>query len=273
MNTLAARDKQLLHKAFNNGGYVLDFTDATFENFTLTSVGIDVKAKYQKSKGAALDDFFSLEDDRLIGKMINDLIQHRNDMALFGTSQIDANEGVLLKECARIAERLTASPAASQQANMIMNSSFSSPYINQQVNLMYDAIDKGNSTEAIGKAKELVESCAKTILEQRDVPFTKADDYTTLVNAALKELKLKRESVPDDKKASETIKKILSSLTQSVLGIAELRNSYGSGHGKTNDYTGLSKRHARLAVGSAATATIFMWDTHCAMGKDDKTTR
>ena len=43
--------------------------------------------------------------------------------------------------------------------------------------------------------------------------------------------------------------------------MAELRNSYGSGHGKDAKFKGLSPRHARLAVGAGVTAVHFLWET------------
>jgi hypothetical protein len=42
-------------------------------------------------------------------------------------------------------------------------------------------------------------------------------------------------------------------------GLAELRGLYGTGHGKTAE---LSARHAKLAVGAAATLATFLFETH-----------
>ena len=77
-----------------------------------------------------------------------------------------------------------------------------------------------------------------------------------------KELKLTPNDIPDEAKASTTIKSILGSLSNVVQGIAELRNSYGSGHGKDAKFRGLSPRHAKLAVGAASTLAIFLLETH-----------
>lgn len=41
-------------------------------------------------------------------------------------------------------------------------------------------------------------------------------------------------------------------------GIAELRNPYGTGHGKPDSYKGLTVRHAKLAVGSATTLVEYL---------------
>jgi hypothetical protein len=40
-------------------------------------------------------------------------------------------------------------------------------------------------------------------------------------------------------------------------GIAELRNHYGTGHGKAAGAKGLSSRHAKLAVGAAASLAVW----------------
>jgi len=47
-------------------------------------------------------------------------------------------------------------------------------------------------------------------------------------------------------------------------GIAELRNHYGSGHGREPTAKGLQPRHTRLAVGAAATLVTFLFETHLA---------
>ena len=42
---------------------------------------------------------------------------------------------------------------------------------------------------------------------------------------------------------------------------AELRGLYGTGHGKHANTEGLSARHAKLAVGAAATLVTFLFET------------
>lgn len=266
MNSLTAREKSLIKREFNQGGYVLNFSNSTFADFTFDSVGISVQDEYGLSKGASLECFFNEAEDHLAGKLLNDLIQQRKDDALFEEEDIAPNEEKLLSECQKIADRLNSIDAISSQIALVTKSSFNSAYIEQQVSQMYSSIDS-NPTDAIGKAKELLESCAKTILKERGIPYSSKTDFSELIKITLKELRLDRDSVPNDKKASETIKKTLSCLSTIINGINDLRNSYGTGHGRENDYSGLSPRHARLAVGLASTATTFLWDTHNAMPK------
>lgn len=61
---------------------------------------------------------------------------------------------------------------------------------------------------------------------------------------------------------------MLSNLGTIIQGSAELRNAYGTGHGKSKSQakSGLTPRHARLAVCAAATLGVFLFETHEARG-------
>ena len=63
-------------------------------------------------------------------------------------------------------------------------------------------------------------------------------------------------------KAAETIKRLLSNLATITQGVAELRNHYGTGHGKVASAKGLQPRHAKLAAGAASTLAVFLAETH-----------
>lgn len=78
---------------------------------------------------------------------------------------------------------------------------------------------------------------------------------------AAKVLQLTPSGVPNDAPAADTIRKILGSLSSVVAGTAELRNAYGTGHGKGPGQAGLQPRHARLVVGAASTLAMFLFET------------
>lgn len=139
---------------------------------------------------------------------------------------------------------------------------FGTAYIHKQIELMYDNVEKA-PFDAIGKAKELIETCCIEILTEMGEDISKIkDDMTKLATHTLEVLNLRASKVDDAKKGANEIKRILGGLNQIAVGIAELRNSYGSGHGKGKDFSGLTPRHARLAVGSAANLVNFLWETY-----------
>ena len=115
---------------------------------------------------------------------------------------------------------------------------------------------------AIGTAKELVESCCKSILKQRDVEFSKGADINDLTKLLVKELKLVPDGITDEVKGADNIRLILRNLTQLPHNLAQLRGLYGTGHGRDGNHRGLQPRHARLAVASAVAFIDFVADTH-----------
>ncbi|MCL2546164.1 MAG: abortive infection family protein [Oscillospiraceae bacterium] len=138
---------------------------------------------------------------------------------------------------------------------------FNSDYINMQIKIMDESIEK-SPADAIGKAKELFENCCKTVLNDLKTPIDENWDVIRLTKETCGVLKLTPDHITDSVKASTTIKKLLGNLSVISQSMAELRNSYGSGHGKDAKFKGLSPRHARLAVGSTVAAVLFIWETH-----------
>jgi hypothetical protein len=142
-----------------------------------------------------------------------------------------------------------------------LSAKFNSDYMVSQIKSMNDTIET-SPYDAIGKAKELYESCCKTILMAHHISINADWTVSRLSKEVLKVLKLTPDDISDTVKANDTIKQLLGHLSAISQSMAELRNSYGSGHGKDIKFKGLTSRHARLAVGSAVTAVHFIWETY-----------
>jgi hypothetical protein len=133
--------------------------------------------------------------------------------------------------------------------------------LRRQIDRMRDAIE-GDPSLAIGTAKEVVETTCKTILASRGLLMDESWDVSRLVKKTREALTLLPSDIPNSAKGTESIRKVLSSLGVVAQGLAELRNLYGTGHGKEGRAKGVSPRHARLAVGAAATLATFLFETH-----------
>lgn len=134
-------------------------------------------------------------------------------------------------------------------------------YVAQQITRMEAAVNNDPDL-AIGTAKELIETCCRTILRERGIGSGRATELPQLVRLTAKALALTPDDIPESAKAAELIRRLLSNLSTIAQGIAELRNLYGTGHGKEAGTKGLSSRHAKLAVGAAATLAVFFVETH-----------
>ena len=115
---------------------------------------------------------------------------------------------------------------------------------------------------AIGTAKDLVESCCKSILNRQQVNFAKTATLPDLTKLLTKELRLVPEGISDEAKGADTIRLLLRNLTTITQYLSELRSLYGSGHGRDGKHRGLEPRHARLAVGAAVAFIDFVSETY-----------
>jgi hypothetical protein len=134
-------------------------------------------------------------------------------------------------------------------------------YIQQQVKRMEESIDKDPEL-AIGTAKEFLETLCATILSERGIPVDKDIHLPALVKLTVSQLKVLPDEVSNIPHAEKTVSVLLNNLMSIAQRLAELRNAFGTGHGKSTEYVGLRKHHARLAVGAAATLAAFLFDCH-----------
>jgi hypothetical protein len=178
------------------------------------------------------------------------------------------NDGFQLVEKTRLAGKpvfigryvgLLPSPGVNTAKEIL--SGVDTSYVAQQITRMETSV-MNDPGLAIGTAKELVETCCKTILQERGVEIPKSADLSQLIKLTSKELQLTPNDIPEQAKASEVIRRLLSNLAAITQGIAELRNQYGTGHGKHAHSKGLTSRHAKLAVGAASTLAVFLAETH-----------
>ena len=264
-------EKGLFLKLFNRGGYVLDFSTADFDTFTMESVGVALCSHYGLSKGKSLNAFINESTNDKSNKLLLDLLKYyelqypdfekerdgNNDSYFYGNNN-DAY-GKYYAKCKEIAQRISSNQFSVFAAKSV-EEAFSSEYINKQMSIMLEN-QSSNPTEAIGKAKELIESCCKTILEQKGVSVNSKWDVGNLVDETMKLLEITPKHIPDTAKEATAIKAILGSLRGLASQIAIIRNAYGSGHGKSASYKGLQERHAKLAIGSSITLVNFLWDS------------
>lgn len=272
MAILTQIEKGAFLNLFIRDGYVLNFSTNSFDIFTLESVGVQLCSHYGLSKGKSLTKYI-IEDasEKEAVKLLKDLLDYytenykkeydkSTENGMFGYSEYDEKFAVLYNKCQAYMQK-----ALCITAPMIINaeqlqSGFSSDYLSKQIELMLK-MQVENPTEAIGKAKELIESCCKTILDKREVRYENGWSLSKLTGETLSVLQLTPQQVPGVEPASEYIKSLLGNLRGITSSLAKIRNSYGSGHGRSSSYIGLETRHAKLAVGCSVAFVTFIWDT------------
>ena len=109
MSDLTAVEKRRLEQYLEMGsGYVLDFSNRTFAEFVLDSTGLDIyNARYNYGSGSKanrLRGFWRVEDNRIVGKLLGDMLHY---------SSAGDNPTPLQQECRAIIARLLGNGSAS----------------------------------------------------------------------------------------------------------------------------------------------------------------
>jgi Abortive infection C-terminus len=125
------------------------------------------------------------------------------------------------------------------------------------------ALQNNDPELAVGTAKELVEAACRQLLSDAHVVPDPTWTVEKVYKEAAKTIALDVDAVPDQKPGAESIKKVLRGLALVVSGTAELRNRFGTGHGR-HRRSGLQLRHAELVTGASVTIARFLLATRTA---------
>lgn len=258
-------------KLFYRGGYILDFSTASFDAFTMDCTGIPLCEHYGMSKGKSMLAYLDEANPADATRLLLDLFEYYefNFRPEFDPAAADEfasyrhQKGMrsLYIKCKEIADRERAESTYLQSSVQYLQAEFSSEFMNERIELLMK-MRESDPTEAIGKSKELIESCCKTILGKLSITVEKTWTLSQLVKNTMKALSITTETVTGNSREADIVRQILGSLSGLATGVAEFRNEYGSGHGKEAGFLALPVRHAKLAVGSSITLTEYLWETY-----------
>ncbi|MDR2126485.1 MAG: abortive infection family protein [Prevotellaceae bacterium] len=142
-----------------------------------------------------------------------------------------------------------------------INKYLDTEYVNGKIKIMTENLNK-NTDLAIGTAKELLETTCKSILQQKNVYVDTTWSLSRLIKETSGNVDLISKNVCDADKAKKSISQILGGIASIVQGVSELRNAYGTGHGKDVDFKGLETKYAKLLVGVVSETVIFYLSTN-----------
>lgn len=189
------------------------------------------------------------------------LVRYFNDQLQLEGWQI-VEEGEIAGRPCFVARHIRSESSQLVSRAHLVATALDADWMKNEIRRLQEAIEHDPAL-AIGTAKDLVETCCKSILSDRGVQIPRAVNLPKLTKLLAKELKLVPEGISDEAKGAEKIRLILNNLSALTQYLAELRGLYGSGHGRDGKHRGLEPRHARLAVGAAVTFIEFITETHC----------
>lgn len=133
-------------------------------------------------------------------------------------------------------------------------------YIRLKIKTMEDALSFNNEELAIGTAKELLETVCISILKE-ETSTTKKWNLLHLSKETFKKVissNILDSDIENPELAKKSSLQILNGLNTTIHGIAELRNSYGTGHGKNINFKNLPKSYAYFITSIISDIVIFI---------------
>ena len=255
MSSLTPREQEKMTRLLDMGDGLPWFSHSQLAAVVAHVVNKDIHSPEYETRGTSkakiMRAFWNIEPDEVVGAVLLELIGIRKD----APNSVDE---ALLQECEDIAGRLVAG-GVDLSGIKELTGQMDAQHVSHQIARMEKTV--GSDPElAIGTAKELVESVCKTILEKEGVQL-RNPSMPDLIRTTLRTLKLMPDDIPDQAKGVKVIRRTLHNLGSILDGVNELRDLYGTGHGRETNRS-LSPSHARLAVGAAATVVRFLLETY-----------
>lgn len=188
MSDLTAIEKLKLEKLFGMGtGYVLDFFNNTLREFVHDSTGRDLYnengfyAVKGTSKANRLREFWKMERNPLVGKLLRDLLdycKHRN---------VATDDEALFAECQRIADRLC-SGAPVEEVKAIAATSTDRSF-NAAAKAARDCIERNEPEAGLGHLHTFMVWFVRDLCEKRGITYAKDTALHALFGQYLKHVR------------------------------------------------------------------------------------
>ncbi|WP_270659833.1 abortive infection family protein [Enterococcus thailandicus] len=232
-------------------GYVMDFNNKQWDEFTNESIGLELQQIFSGSKGSSLISFLSSNDysDTLKFKLICDLDEVMEDHNMI-LQEKEADKFVRIQKNP-IVKQMIEKAHKSLSLTLINMPSFTNEisleYIkNLPSRIEYD-LEIGNYDSVLTKSNTMVDEVLKYIIENSNVNVDmKTVQSKKLRNIVFSELNMKIRNDSDKR-----VKKLVSSLNSLSDSILELRNNQSDAHAYGENRVKISKDEAVLVANSA----------------------
>ncbi len=244
---MTAQETGFLLSFFNQGGYVLNFSNNSFSTFTMQSVGIDLQGTYGGSKGSSLVNFVRLQSNEMVIKLFCDLLEYYE----FRIRDNDSEERKAdYEKCRNILDKYKCltNTLETPTLKQIDNS-----YIRNMTERAMENIKNGYYDSALTQARTLLEDVFIHIIEKQNVKPLNVGKIEELYKQ-VKSLY----HMHNDPGLNKLINGLLSGLNNVVSSIGEMRNIASDSHGYGSQRKNIKDYHARLYVNSAMTLADFV---------------
>ncbi len=177
MSDLTSIEKIQLEKLIEmDSGYVLDFSNRTFQEFILESLNIDIydeKYNYHSgSKANRLRGFWKEESNSTVGELLEKLLEYWRTKKLIACRVISIEEENLLNECQKISERLKGYTAKNRNEDSLKKEEFT--VLRSNLLLEFDSFAGLVDSEDKKQRGFLLEDLLERIFSLYEIPTQKS---------------------------------------------------------------------------------------------------
>jgi hypothetical protein len=193
MSSMTSKDKVIIEKLFGmSTGYVLDFSNRTFQSFIMEVTGKDIYdtkyAVHGESKANRLRAFWTAEPDYITGVLLDAMLDHLSTRCLLVGTELDASEAKLAEICKRVAERLRA--VVSEEDLSAIRPIGPQREFDVLTKAIHDAISNNQPEAAIDRLHTYTIKYMRTRCSVRGVPVDKDKPLHSLFGEYLKALRV-----------------------------------------------------------------------------------
>ncbi len=134
---------------------------------------------------------------------------------------------------------------------------FNSEYVNNKVELIQKSLIE-NSELAIGNAKELIETICTSILKTKSIEMDRSWPLSKLFKTTVSSLNFSQKELSNSDEFEKSLKQMLNGLSSIIQSISEIRNNFGTGHGKSPEFKQIDYKYAKLIVGIVTEISVFL---------------
>lgn len=207
-------------------GYVLDFSDRTFQEFIVESIGIDIyDAKYNYrsgSKANRLRGFWTNESNYLVAKLLDSLLQYWLSRVQSGNINYDKSDEIAFKDCEKIVERLKReTPVDNIDALQPNNEDKDFSLLSKSIKV---SIENNEPEVALDRLHTFVVKYIREICNKHSITFNKETPLHSLFGGYVKYL------VENNKIESKMTELILKSSISVLESFNDIRNNKSLAH-------------------------------------------
>ena len=242
MSTLTAFEKRKLETILHmGGGYVLDFTDRTFQEFILDVSGRDIfEERYAYASGSKanrLRAFWRVEPDHVVANLLEALLKY---------GQESFTDSALTAECKAIVVRLKLSPPVEDLAALQPNADGRDYEVLAKA--VREAIEKDEPEAALDRLHTFVVKYLRVLCDRRGIATDRDKPLHSLFGEYLKSLRAA------GLVQSEMAERIL----KSSLSILEAFNTVRNERSLAHDNPLLAREESLLIFNSIASTIRFI---------------